>query len=160
MPNQAMTNMLMGYAAANEASSRVRAQQGENALKEAEAAETLAAANNKLREAKKLAKNARAAQRSPEDELKLKELTTLAATAEARAKILEEELAERDALIIEWMHSNDAFKKLASKYGSKLNISEEEQKHDRYEAILDIAEENPKFKNTRLVGKVKTLIGK
>jgi hypothetical protein len=65
-------------------------------------------------------------------------------------------IKEKDALILEWMHSNEAFKRLAKQYGKKLDISEEQQKEDRGNALLDAAEEDAKFANTDIGNKAKS----
>ena len=69
-------------------------------------------------------------------------------------------LSEKDALILEWMHSNEAFKRLAKQYGKKLDVSDEQQKEDRANAVLDAAEEDTRFENTDLGGKAKASLKK
>lgn len=59
-------------------------------------------------------------------------------------------MSEKDALILEWMHSNEAFKRLARQYGKQLDISDETRKADFANAVVDVAEEEPKFTNTEL----------
>jgi hypothetical protein len=39
-------------------------------------------------------------------------------------------LAQKDDLLKEWMHSNEAFKRLARKYGKKLGVSDEQRQMD------------------------------
>lgn len=68
-------------------------------------------------------------------------------------------LVEKERLIIEWMHSNEAFKRLATKYGRRLDIGEEQQASDRADAVLDVAEEDPKFAHTKLAAKAKAKLG-
>lgn len=64
-------------------------------------------------------------------------------------------LAEKDALILEWMHSNEAFKRLAKSYGKKLGVSDEQQVTDYREEVVDVSEENPKFAKSDLTVRVK-----
>lgn len=59
-------------------------------------------------------------------------------------------LAERDALIREWMHSNEAFKRLARQYGKSLNITDEKRTSDFHNHVANVSEEDPKFANTAL----------
>lgn len=68
-------------------------------------------------------------------------------------------IAEKEALIVEWMHSNESFKRLAQKYGKKLSIGEDQQQTDYRHEVLDSSEENPKFSETGLVGRVKAKLG-
>lgn len=65
------------------------------------------------------------------------------------------ELAEAQELILDWMHTNQAFKLLARKYGKQLKISDEQRQNDFDELILDVAEENPKLQNTPAHHRVK-----
>jgi len=64
-------------------------------------------------------------------------------------------IKEKDALILEWMHSNEAFKQLARQYGKKLDITDEQQTDDYRNIVVDVSEENPKFAATELVDRVK-----
>lgn len=84
------------------------------------------------------------------DKSKIKKLKTeveeLAATVAAKDKAL----AEKDALILEWMHSNEAFKRLARQFGKKLGVSDEERVDLLNQEILNAAEEDPKFEKTEL----------
>ena len=59
-------------------------------------------------------------------------------------------LAEREALTIEWMHSNEIFKRLALRFGKKLNVPKSEILMQIDEVALDLAEEDPRFKNTNI----------
>ena len=61
-----------------------------------------------------------------------------------------DELVQRDTLITEWMHSNEAFKVLAVKYGKKIGLSAEQRQEDFDNAVLDVAEEEPRYKDTKL----------
>lgn len=60
-----------------------------------------------------------------------------------------------DALVTEWMHSNEAFKVLARKYGKELQMSDEQRNIDYRATILSVANENPKYGNTNLYQKIK-----
>lgn len=87
---------------------------------------------------------------------------TKRADAEAkRADELALALAERDAIILEWMQSNEAFKRLARQYGKELGVTDEQQKNDVFEHVLDIAEEDPeKFEKTKGTQKARQHFGK
>lgn len=62
----------------------------------------------------------------------------------------DEALRAKDALILEWMHSNEAFKKLARNYGKKLGVTDAQRASDFAHAVVDLAEEDPKFTNTNM----------
>ena len=66
---------------------------------------------------------------------------------------LNKQIEEKDALILEWMHSNEAFKRLAKQYGKKLGVSEEQRVSDVFAEVESIAEEDPKFAATRFLAK-------
>ena len=59
------------------------------------------------------------------------------------------QIEEKDAMILEWMHSNEAFKRLAKQYGKKLGVSDEQRQIDLYEHAVDAAAEDPKFNGTQ-----------
>lgn len=75
------------------------------------------------------------------------------------ADILKNELAKKNALLIDWMHSSDAFKRLARQYGTKLGVTNDQRDQAFGQCIIDVAEENPQFKNTSLMGKVEKALG-
>lgn len=68
-------------------------------------------------------------------------------------------LAMKDELLKEWMHSNEAFKRLARKYGKKLGVSDEQRTQDFRDEVLAVAEEDPNL-DSRLTGKVKESLAK
>jgi len=77
--------------------------------------------------------------------------------AQARSKQLDAEgylrdtqakLAEKEALILEWMHSNEAFKRLARQYGKTLGVTDEQRQTDFANAVVNVAEEDPKYAGT------------
>ena len=76
---------------------------------------------------------------------------------ERNARLIERDarLAEKDALILEWMHSNEAFKRLAKQYGKKLGVNDDQRIDDTYIHVEDIAEEDPKFAATKIFGRAK-----
>jgi len=83
-----------------------------------------------------------------------------AATTEALSSMaienerrLKEELVKKDKLILEWMHTNAAFKKLTKDYAVQLGITEEQRIQNVDQARVDIAEEDPAFKHTELYKK-------
>ena len=59
-------------------------------------------------------------------------------------------IAEKDALILEWMHTNAAFKQLTKDYAARLGISEEERVADVNQARIDVVERTPEFKHTEI----------
>ena len=79
----------------------------------------------------------------------------LAAEVAMREAEAAKALAEKDALVLEWMHSNEAFKRLARQYGKKLGVTDEKRTEDYREEVLNVAEENPKFENTELNAELK-----
>jgi hypothetical protein len=71
---------------------------------------------------------------------------------------LKEELLKREALILDWIQSSEAFKKLAKKYSKKNN---DEIVAEAREAALEVAEEDPeKFGHSNLTKRVKEKLGK
>ena len=64
-------------------------------------------------------------------------------------------LAERDALILEWINSNEIFERLTLRFGKKLNVTKDEICELILETTLDIAEEDPKFKDTKITNKAR-----
>lgn len=65
-----------------------------------------------------------------------------------RALKAENALEMKEALLKEWMHSNEAFKRLARKYGKKLGVSDEQRQNDLDDEVIAVAEEKPEFANT------------
>lgn len=97
----------------------------------------------------------------------LEEATNRMVGAEAMEKVLKRELAERDkalaekdSLILEWMHSNEAFKRLARQYGKKIGVTDEQRQNDFDQNVLEIAEESPQFSNTKKAAGAKTRLSK
>lgn len=68
-------------------------------------------------------------------------------------------LQEKEALLKEWMHSNEAFKRLARKYGKKLGLSDEQRVNDYDDVVLEVAEEKPEFADTNTLKEVKEARG-
>lgn len=68
---------------------------------------------------------------------------------------LQAQLAERDAMLAEWMHSTEAFRRLARQYGKKLGVTDEQRAEDYANHVADLAEEDPKFANTKLAKEAK-----
>ena len=58
------------------------------------------------------------------------------------------DLAEAQAMIIDWMHSNEAFKILARKYGKNLTLSDEQRNKDFEETMINLAKEDPMFRES------------
>lgn len=71
----------------------------------------------------------------------------------------EMESAEKDALIFEWMQTNEAFKLLARKYGKQLGMTDEQRQADFDKQILDMAAENPDYEKTRVTERVRAKAG-
>ena len=63
---------------------------------------------------------------------------------------MQEQLKERDEALIDWMHSNEAFLRLARQYGKKAGVSDAKRQADYDEHVINISEEDPKFANTQL----------
>ena len=59
-------------------------------------------------------------------------------------------IIERDKIIYEWMHSNEAFRRLAKQYGKVLGISDDQVQKDYVDQVVNLEEEDPKFSNTGL----------
>lgn len=68
---------------------------------------------------------------------------------------LRETLEIKEALLKEWMHSNEAFKRLARKYGKKVGVSDEQRQNDLDDQILEVAEEKPEFAATDTLARAK-----
>lgn len=60
------------------------------------------------------------------------------------------QLKEKDDLILEWMHTNEAFKRLAKIYGKRLDLSSDDIQKDLDVEIQDLSEEDSNFKNTEV----------
>jgi hypothetical protein len=69
-------------------------------------------------------------------------------------------LAERDEIIVDWMHTNEAFKRLARQYGKDLGVKDEQRQKDLDAHVLDIVEEDDKFKNTTAANGAKKRLSK
>jgi hypothetical protein len=95
--------------------------------------------------------------------IKKEELTTATIRHSIEMAKMEEKclsaLKEKDALILEWMHSNEAFKKLARQYGKRLEISDEQRQQDFDQAVVDVSVENPKYAKTEIVELKKKRLG-
>lgn len=94
------------------------------------------------------------------NELQQRDLRAYANRMEAENKILQEAVAERDAIILEWMQSNEAFKRLALQYGKNLGLDKEHIQNELDENFLDIAEEDPDFANTKKTQGAKQRLGR
>lgn len=64
-------------------------------------------------------------------------------------------LGDRESLLMEWMHSSEAFKLLARRYGKALNLSDEQRTEDLRQQIILAAEGDPRFAKTKLYDEVK-----
>lgn len=71
-----------------------------------------------------------------------------------------EELAKKEKLILEWMHTNAAFKKLTKDYALQLGIPEEQRIQNVRQARLDVAEADPALKHTDLYQETLEKMGK
>lgn len=108
------------------------------------------AENNRLRELQHAA--SRRADRNNGEVMKLKNEKEALEKQLAQKEAL---LQEKEKLILEWMLSNEAFNKLAKEYGKELGMNQEERSANFQNAVLDIAEENPKFSDTNLAKGIK-----
>lgn len=133
----------------------IEAQRAQQAT--AEANERALAAEAKAREAQR-----KAARVTTDDDLRSELATahTEKRIAQDAANNLRKELAAKEVLMLEWMHSNEAFRQLARNYGKKLGISDEQQTADYRHTVLDVAEEDPKFAQSGLIPKVKANLSK
>ena len=85
-------------------------------------------------------------------------LASKASLLELKLKEKDDLIKEKDDLILEWMHHDEAFKRLARNYRKKLGKSDEEVQLDFENSIIEVAEENPKFNNTRLLNNIKNKV--
>lgn len=69
-------------------------------------------------------------------------------------------LAMKDELLKEWMHSNEAFKRLARKYGKKLGVGDEQRQIDLDDCVIESAEEKPEFQETKVYKETINVRGK
>lgn len=81
-------------------------------------------------------------------------------TAQEENQQWKEAIAERDAIILEWMQSNEAFKRLARQYGKQVGATDEQRQIDLDNHLLDVAEEDPDFANTKRTQGAKQRLGK
>lgn len=73
---------------------------------------------------------------------------------------LRAEIVKKDKLILEWMHTNAAFKKLTKDYALQLGIPEEQRIQNVRQARLDVAEADPALKHTDLYQETLEKMGK
>ncbi len=71
-----------------------------------------------------------------------------------------EAIAERDSLILEWMVTNEGFRRLAREYGKKIGVSDEQRQADFDNHVLDIVEEDKNLENTKSHQKAKQRLGR
>lgn len=76
-------------------------------------------------------------------------------TLQEKVAALEASVAEKDAMITEWMHSHEAFRRLAQQYGEKLEMTDEQRLNARNNTLVNVAEEDPKFANTKIGAKAR-----
>lgn len=81
-------------------------------------------------------------------------------SAVSRNNQLERTLVEKNTLILEWMHSNEAFKQLARQYGKRLGLSDQQRQIDFDEQILSTAEVAPEFSATQTLGRARSRLTK
>ena len=67
-------------------------------------------------------------------------------------------ISEREQLLTEWMHNNEACKRLARKFGKQLGLTPEEVTKEFSAQALDIADEDPSFANTELTQRKRAAI--
>lgn len=61
---------------------------------------------------------------------------------------LVEDLARKEKALLEWMHSHEAFRRLAKNYAKYLNRSQEDYENELDQYRIDVAEEDQKYKST------------
>jgi hypothetical protein len=66
-------------------------------------------------------------------------------------------ISERDKVTLGWMHTHEAFKRMAREYGKSLNLTVEQRQQDLDRHILDIAQEDSTYANTRAAIQVKEI---
>lgn len=64
-------------------------------------------------------------------------------------------LADKNTVILDWMHGSEAFKRLAKKYASDLALARRTYDTDLDKIILEIIEESPQFADTKMAKSVK-----
>ena len=99
--------------------------------------------------------SARPASTDADLKLRLANANDRVVSLEGSNDYFKKQIEEKDAMILEWMHSNEAFKRLAKQYGKKLGVNDEQRVDDVFAEVEDVAEEDPKFSSTRLLGKAK-----
>ena len=153
MADIGMQNLLNGYGAAQQARAEADLARQRAAIEEQRTSDAERRASDA---------EARASRVSTDADLKRRTKEAIAGKLNALDDVdrLEKALADRDAIITEWMHSNEAFKRLARQYGKKLGVTDEQRQNDFDENILDVAEENPTFANTKKSAGAKTRLGK
>ena len=123
-------------------------------------------ANNALQEADEQRRRAMMAEQALRNtttdqdlQRKVKQLGSKAHTLSVANEELRQQLAERDVGLKEWMHSHEAFKRLAKKYGKKLGVSDEQRKTDFANEVVNEANEHSEYSNTKLAEAKRTQLG-
>lgn len=116
-----------------------------------EARNTLMEADNKFYQVNRLLRNEQIEKAQIQVELK---------KLKQESQQWRDAIAERDAIILEWVLSNEAYRRLAREYGKKLEITEEQIIIDVSEHVLDVAEEDQDFVKTKRYEKAKKRLGK
>lgn len=70
-------------------------------------------------------------------------------------EIHERELAARDARVVEWMHSNETFRRLARLFGDRLGVPIEDRALEFRRIAVDLMEEDAKFAKTKFGSEIK-----
>ena len=73
---------------------------------------------------------------------------------------MQDQLKQRDENLIEWMHSNAAFRRVARQYGKKAGPSDDQRQADYDGHVVDVSEEDPEFANTKLAQDTKSNLRK
>jgi hypothetical protein len=100
-------------------------------------------------------KAATAGIRAVDNEMKARSAKKALEKEQEVIKKLREELAEKEASILEWMHTNESFKRQAKRYAKDLGIPDEKRIKELQEIIIDLAEEDSSFKSTRVLVKAR-----
>jgi hypothetical protein len=64
-------------------------------------------------------------------------------------------IREKNAMLLDWRHSNDTFKTLAVKYGTRLGLTTEEMIKEFFEAAIELAIEDQSFKDSKVFSNAK-----
>lgn len=88
-------------------------------------------------------------------ERKTKQLVNQVRILTASNEYAKQQLAASEATLMEWMHSTEAFRRLARQYGKKLGVTDGERAADYASQVVTVAEEDPKFAATNVANEAR-----